>query len=305
MLDSPKQNDPSRPSPTPTSPGNPNTWDDLNDRSVPPGDIKPPSPEPGETEVRSAMCDLARALLESRFATRPATHSGDSPHRIMVPAWLAYAQDRGHSRPAAEWAIYRLAETGRITLDEPGLYRIYRVRPLPEYASRALEDWASRLRGGRPARVTDWDLFDRPAILRITSEPTLWTWYAAETQQGEGEKRPDAPSAKQLLHGWRAIDEALGLSRSYPNMNYDERRRKLAYLNRRFGGPIKAGGKGRQPVVNRSELIAWWNSLEDQVENQKARIRDTQATLQSRHQYGRTAQVAPDLGGSVKRRKSR
>jgi len=216
MLDSPKQNDPSRPSPTPTSPGNPNTWDDLNDRSVPPGDIKPPSPEPGETEVRSAMCDLARALLESRFATRPATHSGDSPHRIMVPAWLAYAQDRGHSRPAAEWAIYRLAETGRITLDEPGLYRIYRVRPLPEYASRALEDWASRLRGGRPARVTDWDLFDRPAILRITSEPTLWTWYAAETQQSAGGKPPADPFAdlrnyaRTKLKGQeRAVVEAL------------------------------------------------------------------------------------------------
>ena len=122
-------------------------------------------------------------------------------------------------------------------------------------------------------------------------------------QQAEGEK-PDAQSAKQLLHGWRAIDEALGLSRSYPNMNYDERRRKLAYLNRRFGGPIKAGGKGSQPVVNRFELIAWWNSLEEQVEVQKARIRDKQATLQSRHPYGRAAQVAPDLGGSVKRRKS-
>ena len=135
--------------------------------------------------------------------------------------------------------------------------------------------------------------------------PSLACALPTGAQQGEGEKRPDAHSAKQLLHGWRAIDEALGLSRSYPNMNYDERRRKLAYLNRRFGGPIKAGGKGRQPVVNRSELIAWWNSLEDQVEDQKARIRDKQATLQSRHQYGRAAQVAPDLGGSVKRRKSR
>jgi hypothetical protein len=123
------------------------------------------------------------------------------------------------------------------------------------------------------------------------------------TERSEGEK-PDAQSAKQLLHGWRAIDEALELSRSYPNMNYDERRRKLTYLNRRFGGPIKAGGKGSQPVVNRFELIAWWNSLEEQVEDQKARIRDKQATLQSRHPYGRAAQVAPDLGGSVKRRKS-
>jgi hypothetical protein len=128
----------------------------------------------------------------------------------------------------------------------------------------------------------------------------------AGMQQGEGE-RPDAQSAKQLLHGWRAIDEALELSRSYPSMNYDERRRKLAYLNRRFGGPIKVMGQGSQPVVNRSELIAWWNSLEKlvekQAEDQKARIRDKQATLRNLRPYGRTALVAPDLGGSVKRRR--
>jgi hypothetical protein len=126
----------------------------------------------------------------------------------------------------------------------------------------------------------------------------------ASEQQTEGEKLDTQP-AKQLLHGWRAIEEALGLSQIYPNMNYDERRRKLAYLNRRFGGPIKAGGKGSQPVVNRSKLIEWWNSLEEHVERLEERIRDKKATMQSRHPYGRTSHVVPEIGGSVKRRKSR
>jgi hypothetical protein len=155
--------------------------------------------------------------------------------------------------------------------------------------------------GRHPEMLWFWHFKSLFRVLDTTAPSTPPT--PAGGQPAEGEK-PDAQSAKQLLHGWRAIDEALGLSRSYPNMNNDERRRKLAYLNRRFGGPIKAGGKGSQPVVNRSELIAWWNSLEELVEDQKARIRDKQATLQSRHPYGRAAQVAPDLGGSVKRRKS-
>jgi hypothetical protein len=149
---------------------------------------------------------------------------------------------------------------------------------------------------------------------RHPQEP--WVWYfqdvfralgdppAIEGERSEGEP-PDAQSVKHLLHGWRAIDEALGLSRSYPNMNYDERRRKLVYLNHRFDGPIKTGRKGSQPIVNRSDLIAWWNSLEDLAENQKARIRDKQATLQSRHTYGRSAHVVPEISGSMKRRKSK
>jgi len=99
------------------------------------------------------------------------------------------------------------------------------------------------------------------------------------------------------------------LCRSYPDMSYDERRRKLAYLNEHYGGPIKTGRKGGQPVVNRSELIAWWNSLETLVEkqakDQKERALSKKEIERNLHPYGRTARVAPDLGGSVKRRKSR
>jgi hypothetical protein len=143
-----------------------------------------------------------------------------------------------------------------------------------------------------------------------------WVWYFPDVfytldnppgiggEKSEGEKL-DAACAKQLLHGWRAIDEVLGLSQIYPKLKYDERRRKLAYLNQCFGGPIKTGRSGSQPVVNRSKLIMWWNSLEDLAEDQKARIRDKEATLQSRHPYGRSACIIPEISGSMKRRKSR
>jgi hypothetical protein len=173
------------------------------------------------------------------------------------------------------------------------------LRAVPEFCGRQLltSDTPHRWMEGRhPQKPWVWFFSD---VFRTLDNPP-----AIEGERTEGEP-PDAQSAKQLLHGWRAIEETLGLSRSYPNMNYDERRRKLAYLNRCFGGPIKTGRKGGQPVVTRSELIAWWNSLEDLVEGKKARIRDRQATLRNYHPYGRSAHVIPEIGGSVKRRKSR
>ena len=157
----------------------------------------------------------------------------------------------------------------------------------------------------RDARCRCDDVF-RKAVRTLSRLDDL-AELVGETQP-EGEK-PDAQSAKQLLHGWRVIDEALGLSRNYPDMDYNERRRKLAYLNDHYGGPIKTGRKGSQPIVNRSELIAWWNSLEKlvekQAEDQKVRILSEKETLRNLRPYGRTARVAPDIGGSVKRRKSR
>jgi hypothetical protein len=148
-------------------------------------------------------------------------------------------------------------------------------------------------------------LRDELVAATVTTPPST-TAPPTGAQQDEG-KMPGPQSAKQLLHGWRAIDEALGLSRSYSDMSYDERRRKLVYLNNHYGGPIKTGGKGRQPIVNRSELILWWNDLETlvekQAEDQKARILSEKETLRNLRPYGRTARVAPDLGGSVKRRR--
>jgi hypothetical protein len=152
------------------------------------------------------------------------------------------------------------------------------------------------MEGQHPQKPWVWHF---PDVFRVLDDPP-----AIEGEKAEGEKL-DAACAKQLLHGWRAIDEALRLSQIYPSLKYDERRRKLLYLNNYYMGPIKVGTKGRQPVVNRSKLIAWWNSIEDLVENQKARIRDKQATLQSRHPYGRSAHVIPEIGGSLKRRKSK
>ena len=172
-------------------------------------------------------------------------------------------------------------------------------RAVPEFNGRivlASDSPHSWMEGRHPQEPWVWYF---PDTFRVLDDPP-----AIEGERSEGEP-PDAQSVKHLLHGWRAIDDALGLSRSYPNMNYDERRRKLAYLNRRFDGPIKTVGKGSQPIVNRSDLIAWWNSLEDLAENQKARIRDKQATLQKRYPYSRAGHIVPEIGGSVKRRKSK
>jgi hypothetical protein len=173
------------------------------------------------------------------------------------------------------------------------------LRAVPEFNGRQLLTSSSPhswVEGRHPRKPWVWY---SPDVFRVLDGPP-----AIEIQKSEGEP-PDAQSAKHLLHGWRAIDEALRLSQIYPNRTYNERRRKLVYLNCRFGGPIKTGGKGSQPVVYRSELISWWNNLEEQIEGLKARIRDKQVTLQSRHPYGRSAHVIPEIGGSVKRRKSK
>jgi len=172
------------------------------------------------------------------------------------------------------------------------------LQAVPEFCGRIIltsdSPHRSWMEGRHPQEPWVWYFQD---VFRVLDDPP-----PTGAQQDEGEL-PDAQSAKQLLHGWRAIDEALGLSRSYPEMSYDERRRKLAHLNDYYAGPIITGRKGSQPIVNRPELIAWWNSLEDQVEAQKARIHDKQETLRNLRPYGRTAQVVPDIGGSVKRRR--
>jgi hypothetical protein len=233
-----------------------------------------------------------------------------SPLFGILPLWKFLSSDRTlrfDIGPNKAW--FQSGRERRLLADEA--LRVLRSEfPKEELADRllrAVPEWCGRqllssdspyawLEGRHPQEPWVWHF---PDVFRVLGDPP-----AIEGERDEGEKL-DTPSPKQLLHGWRAIDEALGLSQIYPNMNYDERRRKLAYLNRRLGGPIKAGGKGSQPVVTRSALIAWWNSLEEQVEGLKARIRDRQATLQSRHPYGRTAHVIPELSGHMRRRKSR
>jgi hypothetical protein len=65
------------------------------------------------------------------------------------------------------------------------------------------------------------------------------------------------PTPAKILIRWRDIVETLPLRETMPQSTYEERRRRLAYLNQRYGGPIQSGGKGSQPRVDLAELLDW------------------------------------------------
>jgi hypothetical protein len=98
------------------------------------------------------------------------------------------------------------------------------------------------------------------------------------------------------LFSWRDILDALEMK------NDDESQRRVRDLNKKFDGPINLPKKGGQPKVNKEKLLAWWNRLEELWETKEGG-RNAEATTESRHNYGRTGEVIPDIGGHVKKRR--
>lgn len=171
----------------------PENLDEMRLRCYPPvplGELRPTRPEPPVSEVAAAMRELPKALSESRFAylgAHLAAHPSD--HSITKPAFLAFAQEAGHGRAAAEWAIYRHAESKRIIVVWPELEQRC---PSTDYEERA-----TRFRGGRPATVRDWDYFEDRRILSLRSTPSLWEWYyALNGQNPAGPLRIDEAQEK-------------------------------------------------------------------------------------------------------------
>ena len=164
------------PSEPPIAPPNPTGVDltPLRLRCYPPvslEELRPRRLEPRDSELTPAMRTVPVALSESRFGG-PSAHLGVSAceHWLEFPAWLAFAQERGLGRAAAEWAVYRLVEAGRLCVVWP---EVDRLAPITN--ERATER-AERYRG-RPETVTDWDLFEHGRILQIRSTPALWEWW--------------------------------------------------------------------------------------------------------------------------------
>jgi hypothetical protein len=100
-----------------------------------------------------------------------------------------------------------------------------------------------------------------------------------------------------MLTTWRAILDALGLK------NTETDRRTVRRLNETLDGPIRTGGSGEQPLVDKTKLLAWWADLERLYDEKQQRKRNKRATVEGRHNCGRTGEVVPDLGGGVRRRR--
>ena len=110
----------------------------------------------------------------------------------------------------------------------------------------------------------------------------------------EGKRQETTP--KQYLIGWIEILNAVGLR------NDDSNRGRVIRLNERYEGPIISGGQGGQSMVEKDSLIRWWNGLEKRWGEHESRDRDAQATVGIQYQYGKSGNVVPEIGGSVKRR---
>jgi hypothetical protein len=128
------------------------------------------------------------------------------------------------------------------------------------------------------------------------AEAAEWLLRSGLVVVASDETMPPSPP-QILLTGWREITGAL-------DMKYHDRE-KIKSLNARFNGPIQSRGQGTQPIVARGQLLEWWNGLA--VQQQELANCQQGATLsgQAQHGYGRTGTVAPEIGGSVKRRRRR
>lgn len=99
------------------------------------------------------------------------------------------------------------------------------------------------------------------------------------------------------LTNWQSI--AVALERK----NTKSTRQTIRRLNNSFDGPIRLPQQGGQPRVDRAKLIAWWNSLEQMMDEKDQRQQDCKATVEAQHPFGRNGSVAPGVSGSVKRRR--
>lgn len=148
--------------------------------------------------------------------------------------------------------------------------------------------------------------------------PIQWPLYtlaqALEIQQGidrdAGKTSPDLTASTTpderggkdgnktpatLLTGWHEITAAL-------KMNYRDRS-KVKSLNERFDGPIRNHGQGTQPIVTKDELLSWWDTLAQKQQEMAARRDGKALSAEGQYPYGRDGQVAPEIGGSIKKRR--
>jgi hypothetical protein len=101
---------------------------------------------------------------------------------------------------------------------------------------------------------------------------------------------------KVYLTNWGTILQALG------KRDNKKERMQVRKLHEFHPGPIKMPGQGGQPKVEKSKLLEWWDGLEKRFWESEQKERDTTATVDSQHSYGRTGTVAPEIAGEVKKR---
>jgi hypothetical protein len=128
------------------------------------------------------------------------------------------------------------------------------------------------------------------AILLRTPEP------AAPPSENLRPTEPPGPP-KCYLQNWAEIVQALpGLK------NIKNHRERLKRLNDKRGGPIKVGGRGESPIVEKGALLDWWNHLDAHLHAQVNSAASARETVKEQYLHGRNGQVVPGINGHVKTR---
>lgn len=115
----------------------------------------------------------------------------------------------------------------------------------------------------------------------------------------EAADRPEVPQEpKNYLLNWREVLAAIG------RKNTAEDRRQVSRINEETGGPISVPKRGSQPKVERGALLIWWNRLEIQWADAANQAAGERIDADAQYHYGQSGEVAPGIGGGVKRRRS-
>jgi hypothetical protein len=248
----------------------------------------------GTREQIQTLEALRGAFLNAHFSPRSFGPVGEEE----VQNVYASARRRGEQR--LEWIRKAAEDQVASGFDAPIHWLTMELASGP-YVTRDSDGWSTvtldvpdegRLRDA--IREVDANLIKLRAAPPV--EPPKPAGGAAVPQTpkpaaGSTEEKPIA-----WLVTWRDILICLG------KHDNEEDKTQVRRLNDTRDGPIKIGGKGQQPIVDKVRLLDWWNRL-DAVEQCQNRVRDTQATAAARHNYGRKGEVAPDLGGEVKQRR--
>lgn len=127
----------------------------------------------------------------------------------------------------------------------------------------------------------------------------LKAWQAKRAEQlGEaGPPAADPGPPDKLLTTWRMILDALELTHN------QEERQRVKGLNEHYAGPLVNRGRGKQPAVEKRKLLDWWNHLEGTMQDKAHQKAGAKHEAEASHPYGREGTVAPEIGGSHKKRR--
>jgi hypothetical protein len=191
-------------------------------------------------------------------------------------------------------AIYDTCVAGGVRIDPWAIFLLPAGADLSKQGQTAW--WA--LKSRVPTLREHWSSHQAMIeVFLVEVERKLAASATADRTSQQPNAAGDVGSPKQYLLNWREILDALSLP------NNEENRGRVRALAELRGGPISLPRKGGQPKVEKTKLIEWWNDLEHRFDESAQRICDRNATVETTHNYGRDATVAPEIQGGVKRRR--